>query len=264
MMETPISAGQFVACLKQQVPVSSQIKAANQLDASSLSENEQKQILDALRVFAGTKNGPMLIMCLPGPLQALLSFSGIVMPGQDRLAYLKATPCQALVRLARHDDRRLLESYPFEKASKSDWACYLSRATKLIDPCKEFLNRAQTAGGFSNAELIAIARNCPLVIPWIDPDNTPFIDVYELYVNGNADDLWKKYPFSSLKKDEWLIILRNSSVAIPKEFTSAVDGGMFSISELLDLAGHDQRIYPFIPFDKVEQRTLTLNLQLSS
>ena len=76
MTETPISAGQFLACLKQQVPVSSQIKAANQLDASSLSENEQKQIADALRTFAGTKNGPMLIMGLPGPLQALLSFSG--------------------------------------------------------------------------------------------------------------------------------------------------------------------------------------------
>ena len=260
MTDTPISARQFIACLKQQVPVSSQIKAANQLDVSSLSENEQKQILDALRVFAGTKNGPMLIMGLPGPLQALLSFSGTVMPGQDRLAYLKATPCQALVRLARHDDRRLLESYPFEKASKSDWACYLSKATKLIDPCKKFLCRAESSGGFTNAELIALARKCPLVIPWIDPGNTPFVDAYELYVGGNADALWKKCPFSSLKKDEWLIILSNGKIAIPSAFTAAVESEMFSVSELLDLAGHNHRIYPFIPLDKVGQISLVSHL----
>jgi len=260
MTDTPISARQFIACLKQQAPVSAQIKAANQLDVSALSENEQKQILDALRVFAGTKNGPLLIMGLPGPLQALLSFSGTVMPGQDRLAYLRATPSQALGRLASHDDRRLLESYPFEKASKLDWACYLSKATKLIDPCKKFLDRAEAAGGFSNAELIAIARKCPLVIPWIDPGNTPFIEAYELYVNGNADDLWKKYPFSSLKKDEWLIILRNSKIAIPSVFTAAVESEMFSVSELLDLAGHNQRIYPFIPMDKVGQISLVSHL----
>ena len=343
MTETPISAGQFLACLKQQVPVSSQIKAANQLDASSLSENEQKQIADALRTFAGTKNGPMLIMGLPGPLQALLSFSGAVMPGQDRLAYLRATPRQALVRLAHHDDRRLLESYPFDKASKADWSCYLSKATKLIEPCKKFLHRAESAGGFSdaelcdiverntrilgyvpisrispdsalkllssdsasyiranynfkrfekthwskllesgsvtsihddcvpylenkdgqgfsNTELIALARKCPLVSSWIDPDNTPFSDAYRLYTENHADALWKKYPFSSLKKDEWLVILRNSKIAIPSVFSTAVNYGMFSVSELLDLAGHNNRIYPFIPLDKIDQISLVSHL----
>lgn len=343
MTETPISAGQFLACLKQQVPVSSQIKAAEQLDASSLSENEQKQIADALRAFAGTKNGPMLIMGLPGPLQALLSFSGVVMPGQDRLAYLRATPRQALVRLAHHDDRRLLESYPFDKASKVDWSCYLSKATKLIEPCKKFLHRAESAGGFSdaelcdiverntrilgyvpisrispdsalkllssvsasyiranynfkrfekthwskllesgavtsihddcvpflenkdgrgfsNAELIALARKCPLVSSWIDPDNTPFIDAYRLYTENHADALWKKYPFSSLKKDEWLVILQNSKIAIPSVFSTAVNYGMFNVSELLDLAGHNHRIYPFIPLDKIDQISLVVHL----
>ena len=343
MTETPISAGQFLACLRQQVPVSSQIKAANQLDASSLSENEQKQIADALRTFAGTKNGPMLIMGLPGPLQALLSFSGAVMPGQDRLAYLRATPRQALVRLAHHDDRRLLESYPFDKASKADWSCYLSKATKLIEPCKKFLHRAESAGGFSdaelcdivernsrilgyvpisrispdsalkllssdsasyiranynfkrfekthwskllesgsvtsihddcvpflenkdghgfsNTELIALARKCPLVSSWIDPDNTPFIDAYRLYTENHADALWKKYPFSSLKKDEWLVILRNSKIAIPSVFSTAVNYGMFSVSELLDLAGHNNRIYSFIPLDKIDQISLVSHL----
>ena len=343
MAETPISAGQFLACLKQQVPVSSQIKAANQLDASSLSENEQKQIADALRTLAGTKNGPMLIMGLPGPLQALLSFSGAVMPGQDRLAYLRATPRQALVRLAHHDDRRLLESYPFDKASKADWSCYLSKATKLIEPCKKFLHRAESAGGFSdaelcdiverntrilgyvpisrispdsalkllssdsasyiranynfkrfekthwskllesgsvtsihddcvpylenkdgqgfsNTELIALARKCPIVSSWIDPDNTPFSDAYRLYTENHADALWKKYPFSSLKKDEWLVILRDSKIAIPSVFSTAVNYGMFSVSELLDLAGHNNRIYPFIPLDKIDQISLVSHL----
>ena len=137
MTEMPISAGQFLACLKQQVPVSSQIKAANQLDVSSLTDNEQKQIADALRVFAGTKNGPMLIMGLPGPLQAMLSFSGTVMPGQDRLAYLRATPRQALVRLARHDDRSLLESYPLgigEVEDASNLICF------LLSPQSKWIN----------------------------------------------------------------------------------------------------------------------------
>lgn len=260
MTETPISARQFLACLKQQVPVSSQIKAANQLDVSSLSENEQKQIADALRTFAGTKNGPMLIMGLPGPLQALLSFSGAVMPGQDRLAYLRATPRQALVRLAHHDDRRLLESYPFDKASKADWSCYLSKAKKLIEPCKKFLQRTESAGGFSNAELIALARKCPLVSPWIDPDNTPFIDAYRLYTECNAEALWKKYPFSSLKKDEWLLILRNSKIDVPDEFSTAVSQEMFTVSELLELAGHNQKIYPYIPLDKIDQISLVSHL----
>ena len=343
MAETPISAEQFLVCLKQQAPVSLQIKAANQLDVSSLLDDEQKQIADALRAFAGTKNGPMLIMGLPGPLQALLSFSGAVMPGQDRLAYLRATPRQALVRLAHHDERRLLEGYPFDKVSKADWACYLSKASKLIEPCKKFLQRDESAGGFSdaelckiiesngrilklvpisritpdfalkllssgsapyiranynfkrfdkehwskllergyvtnihedlipflenkdgrgftNAELIALARKCPLVSPWIDPDNTPFIDAYELYVDGKADALWKGYPFSSLKKEEWLVILRNRKIAIPSMFSFVVKYGMFTVSELLDLAGYNERIYPFIPLDKVNQISLVSHL----
>ena len=93
-----------------------------------------------------------------------------------------------------------------------------------------------------------------------DPDKTPFIDAYRLYIENHADALWKKYPFSSLKKDEWLVILRNSKIAIPSVFSTAVNYGMFTVSELLDLAGHNHRIYPFIPLDKIDQISLVSHL----
>lgn len=123
---TKIRVEQFLASLKQQGPVSAQITAAGQVDVSSITELDQKRIAQAMRDFASTKNGPMLIMGLPGALQALLSFAGIAMPGQDRLAYLRASSRQVVNRLVQCKDQKLLDGYPFEKVTKEDWAYYLS------------------------------------------------------------------------------------------------------------------------------------------
>lgn len=334
----PLSLEQFLACLKQQGPVSHQIKAAAEFDVSALSELDQRRLAAALRDYAGTKNGPALIMGLPGPLQAVLSFAGVVMPGQDRLAYLRASTRQVVHRLVNHKDQNLLKGYPFERVTKDDWSYYLSHTADLVEPCKSFLNRSESAGGFSdreigslvllnqnlinvfpvrridpesavklivsgttqpfwsgydfvkfgkehwrtileqivvtslpkecegflanengegfsNDELITLAKKNPIVIPWIDPEETKFRDAYDLYLAGNAEALWKQYPFASLKKDEWALLLSNSEIEIPSALSVAINYGVFTVDELCKFAEKNEKVYPFIPLDELDHVT---------
>ena len=151
-----VSVDQFLACLRQQGPVSAQLKAASEFDVAALSDDEQRSVAKALRDFAGTKNGPMLIMGLPGQFQALLNFSAITMPGLDRLAYLRASPRQVVNRLIEVKDEKLLSEYPFDKVTKADWAYYLTKTTEMIEPCSRFFKKSESAGGFSDRELCDI------------------------------------------------------------------------------------------------------------
>ena len=69
---TKISVREFLTALKRQGSISALLNMARQVDVSELSNEEAKDLAKGLRNFAGSKNGPMLIMGLPGPYQALL------------------------------------------------------------------------------------------------------------------------------------------------------------------------------------------------
>ena len=251
-----ISAEGFFAELEKQSSLSTLLALAGRLDVSELSDADQQNLAKRLRNYSQTKHGPMLLLSLPGPLQAMLSFSGVSMPGQDRLAYRKATPRQVVNRLATHHDVRLLNEYPFERVTKADWTYYLLRAKRLIAPCKQFLNRSPDQGGFSHLELLSIAKVNALVVPWIKPEETIFQEAYELYLSGNGDALWNAFPFNTLTKDEWLVILKNADIDIPSLFEEVVRDGMFSPNELLLLAEGNDRVYTYVSLDEIEPETL--------
>lgn len=251
-----ISADQFITFLKQPGAMSAFIQAAGQVDVSSLSACEQKKLAEALRDFAGSnKNGPMLIMGLPGPLQALLSFSGITMPGQDRLAYLRATPELVVCHLASHNDQKVWDNYDFSRFEKKHWKELLTTGcfTKIPKKCEPVLSN-KNGNGFTNSELVEIAVKRPLVIPWIKPTETSFTDLLKLYLTGNANDLWQKYDFLSLGKAEWSMLLENTEIDIPAVFFDVAKNGLFSIDELCAIAKKNEKIWPFIPVDKIEPK----------
>ena len=255
-----ISAEGFFAELEKQSSLSTLLAFSGRLDVSELSDADQRNLAKRLRNYSQTKHGPMLLLSLPGPLQAMLSFSGVSMPGQDRLAYRKATPRQVVNRLATHHDVRLLNEYPFERVTKADWAYYLSRAKRLIVPCMQFLNRSPDHGGFSHLELLSIAKVNALVVSWIKPEETTFQEAYELYLSGNGDALWKIFPFKTLTKDEWLVILKNADIDIPVSFEDVIRAGMFSPNELLLLAESNDRAYLYVSLGEIEPETVVSSL----
>lgn len=253
---TKITGEQFLAALKRQGPISTLLDAAKRVDVSGLSEDESKNLARGIKDFAGTKNGPMLIMGLPGHLQALMSFYGTTMPGLDRLGYLKASPRQALDRLSHITDDKLLSHYQFDKVSKSDWIYYLERCTTaFIPPFVRFLKCPESAGGFSDKEIsTAVLVNRRLVdsvpIERIDPDSAT-----ELIVSGMTQPFWQKYDFDRFGKEHWRTILKKLNVTdIPKpceRFLANTDGKGFSTAELIELAHSCDLIEKWIDPDEV-------------
>ena len=256
MAEAPeISGTQFLEMLKQHRTISVLLDAARRVDVSALSNEESRDFARGLRDFAGSKNGPMLIMGLSGPLQALLSFSGTVMPGLDRLGYLKASPRQVVNRLLEVKDERLLAQYQFDKFTKADWGYYLEHCKGApISPATRFLMRTESAGGFSDKEIgSAVLANRELVnfvpIERIDPDSAA-----ALIVSGASQLLWQKYDFSRFDKEQWRSILKNLNVTtVPKpceRYLSNEDGKGFSNAELIELAYHCDLVAQWIDLDE--------------
>ena len=248
------SMSQFLEAQKGAESFSALLKACQELDVASLEEEEQVTLAKALRDVAKTKNGPMLVLSLPGEWQAMLALVGMEMPGQDRLAFRGILPRQVVGYLAKHPGSPLFAVYSFAKIGKGDWAYYLERAKELIEPCKRFLERAEVEGGFTQGELVEIAKKTGLVVPYMKLEELSFREVYELYVCGTGAALWEKFPFATLKKDEWEIILGNSKIEIPAAFDEVLKKGMFTREELCRYAETNRRIIPYLQPSEVEAR----------
>ena len=239
--EKNISVEQFIAALQRQSPISAIINAARKVEVDEITEAEERALAKGIAEFAGTKNGPMLLMGLPGPLQALLSFSGTVMPGLDRLGCLKATPRQVVNRLLKEKDDLLLKKYPFERVDKTDWAHYFRSCNgDPVPPFLRFLKVPDSAGGFSDEEIgegVLANRRMVDAVPLdrIQPDAAA-----ELIVSGTAKPFWQKYDLARFGKEHWRKILMGVDLeAPPREcvrFLSNQGGRGFSNDELIELA----------------------------
>lgn len=338
-METPnkTSAHDLISALSGARAISAIIKAAVSFDVESATATEQKQVALMIAEYATSKNGPSLMMSLPGPMLAMLKFLGVALPGVDRLAHLRATPRQIISRLVESGDDSMVLDYPVEKIRKNDWAYYIENKDDgdLASPCVKFVsskrNRPEgfsdkeigelvlknprvlrsipsncipvdcafdvlTSGrwpelwrtydlsqfeknhwrgllkhcnlsvlpkecekflenadgqGFSHDELLELSESCPAVIEWLNPLEVPFDVAYRLYKTGNANSLWKRYPFQDLKKDEWKVILKDVSVKIPIAFSAVLGRGMFSPEELLPFASTNARVIPYLDFEAI-------------
>lgn len=239
--EKNISVEQFLAALQRQGSNSAIINAARKVEVDEVTEAEERALAKGIEKFAGTKNGPMLLMGLPGPLQALLSFSGTVMPGLDRLGCLKATPRQVVNRLLKEKDDLLLKKYPFERVDKTDWAHYFRSCNgDPVPPFLRFLKVPDSAGGFSDEEIgegVLANRRMVDAVPLdrIQPDAAA-----ELIVSGTAKPFWQKYDLARFGKEHWRKILMGVDLeAPPREcvrFLSNQGGRGFSNDELIELA----------------------------
>ena len=248
------SMSQFLEAQKGAESFSALLKACQALDVASLEEEEQVTLAKVLRDVAKTKNGPMLILSLSGEWQAMLALVGMEMPGQDRLAFRGILPRQVVGYLAKYPGSPLFAGYSFAQVGKGDWAYYLERAKELIEPCKRFLERTEVEGGFTQGELVEIAKKTGLVVPYMKLEELSFREVYELYVCGTGAALWEKFPFATLKKDEWEIILGNSKIEIPAAFDEVLKKGMFTREELCRYAETNRRIIPYLQPSEVEAR----------
>ncbi len=248
------SVRQFLEAQKGAKSFSALLKAYQELDVASLEEEDQVALAKALRDVAKTKNGPMLVLSLPGSWQAMLALVEMEMPGQDRLAFRGILPRQVVGYLAKHPESPLFAGYPFAQVGKADWAYYLERAKELIEPCKRFLEKAEAEGGFGHGELVEIAKKTELVVPYLKLEEMTFREVYELYVCGTGAALWEKLSFATLKKDEWEIILGNSKIEIPAAFDEVLKNGMFTREELCRYAETNRKIIPYLQPSEVDVR----------
>lgn len=335
MKNANLSSGQeFLDILTSRWTVSTLLDAAERVNFDEISDVEQEKIAKKLYDLATEKNGARVIMGLPGPMQALLFFADITMPGLDRRAYLKGRPRQVLRHLIHNNDSQIIQEYPFHQLSKADWKFYLKQATDIIEPCRKFLTRSESDGGFSDQdisdillsnmtivdlvpvarilpecavalllkakdsllwktydfsrflkkhwvelitrgnlqllpkafasfvantshegftadELVELVYYCDDVEMYIDPHQVDFNKVYSLYRNGKGRRLWAKYPFETLAKPGWELILANPAIEIPKSFKTAVARGIFTIDELLVYAYRNEKIVQFLPLERL-------------
>lgn len=141
----------------------------------------------------------------------------------------------------------LWQTYDFQRLGKKHWRELFLHTNpyKLPEACRPFIEN-KNGGGFSNGELVEMARNCHALINFLDPEKVPFNVAYELYQTGKADLLWKNFPFATLDKAEWRRILTNPDIRIPNAFREVVRSGRFKPDELCELALKNDQLLPFL------------------
>ena len=141
----------------------------------------------------------------------------------------------------------LWKSYDLSTLTKGHWRRLLSHANLgfLPEACRPFVEN-KDGRGFTDAELLELARKCPQLTDFLNPDKVPFNVAYELFQTGKADVLWEKYPFASLDKSEWRMLLDNPCVNIPGIFLDMAREGRFSIEELCRFALKNDRMLPIL------------------
>lgn len=216
------------------------VTALAALDVSSLQGAERKSLISAILRFAESKNGPSLMMAVSPSIQAMISFSGATLPGLDRLAPLKASPRVVLSRLLDVEDEFLLGKYAFEKIGKEDRAYYLKSCKTPIAPCKKFLEKEPSAGGFTDEEIGELVVSNKKLLSVVPVSRIPPDRAVDILVADKRSGLWKLYDFSRLGKALWRTILsRLNPKTVPaacKKYLANADGNGFSQDELLELA----------------------------
>lgn len=141
----------------------------------------------------------------------------------------------------------LWQTYDFRRFGKNHWRELLlhTNPDTLPEASRQFVEN-KDGQGFSDDELLQMARKCHALINFLNPDKVPFNVAYELYLTGRADLLWKNYPFAMLDKSEWRKILVNPSIDIPDMFVEVARGNRFKIEELCDLAIRNVRLQPVL------------------
>ena len=159
----------------------------------------------------------------------------------------RITPDTAVALLISGRASVLWQTYDFARLDRNHWRELFLHANpdKLPDAVRPFVENGDGTG-FSDDELLAMARKCHALINFLNPNKVPFGIAYELYQTGRADLLWRNYPFASLDKSEWRMILSNPSMRIPDFFLEVARSGRFTVDELCESAILNDRLLPIL------------------
>lgn len=159
----------------------------------------------------------------------------------------RITPDTAVALLISGRAESLWKTYDFSRLGKNHWReLFLhTNPDKLPEAGRPFIEN-KDGKGFSDDELLTMAQKCHALINFLDPNKVPFNVVYELSLTGRADLLWKNYPFASLDKAEWRMVLANPRMKIPDYFLSVVGNGRFTVDELCSMSISNDRLFPVL------------------
>lgn len=156
-------------------------------------------------------------------------------------------PDTAVALLISGRAESLWKAYDFSLLTKDHWLQLFQHTNpdSLPEACRPFIEN-KDGNGFSDDELLELAHKCHALINFLNPSRVPFKIVYELSLTGRAGLLWKNYPFASLDKAEWRMVLENPAMRIPDFFLRVVEDGRFTVDELCKLATHNDRLLPIL------------------
>lgn len=156
-------------------------------------------------------------------------------------------PDTAVALLISGRAESLWKTYDFSRLGKNHWReLFLhTNPDKLPEAGRPFIEN-KDGKGFSDDELLTMAQKCHALINFLNPNKVPFNVVYELSLTGRADLLWKNYPFASLDKAEWRMVLANPRMKIPDYFLSVVGNGRFTVDELCSMSISNDRLFPVL------------------
>ena len=159
----------------------------------------------------------------------------------------RISPDTAVALLISGRAESLWETYEFSRLGKNHWReLFLhTNPDRLPEASRPFIEN-KDGKGFTDDELLAMAQKCHALINFLNPNRVPFNVVYELSLTGRADLLWKNYPFASLDKSEWRMVLANPAMRIPDYFLSVVGNGRFTVEELCNLSIRNDRLFPVL------------------
>lgn len=159
----------------------------------------------------------------------------------------RISPDTAVALLISGRAESLWETYDFSRLGKNQWReLFLhTNPNRLPEASRPFIEN-KDGKGFTDDELLTMAQKCHALINFLNPSKVPFNVVYELSLTGRADLLWKNYPFASLDKAEWRMVLANPHMKIPDHFLSVVGGGRFTVDELCSMSINNDRLFPVL------------------
>lgn len=215
-------------------------------DIESLSDDERRWLIRAIKGASRMRGGPLLVLSLPSHIQAEMSlFGGGKILGVDRTAYRRATPDQVVRRLTTGSMdmsvyETLVSGYDFNAFNKTHWQAYFTKCNSPIAAAKRFLAKDEAQGGFSDDEITQLALQNPAMVSCMPVDRLAPNTVVALLISGRAPGLWQTYDFRRLGKNHWReLLLHTNPDTLPeasRPFIENKDGKGFSEDELLTMA----------------------------